>query len=97
MEPRRPIFSCVFQNSCQAKYLTSVATVEIFNFVEQTFADINNSMNTKVSEEGEGAEIPLQHVEVLQEAMMDQIFPCSPWRGLCQRRYPYCSPWRASY
>jgi len=25
---------------------------------------------------------------------LEQIFPCSPWRGLLQGRYPCCGPWR---
>lgn len=28
------------------------------------------------------------------ETMMEQLFPCSPWRGTCQTKYPHFSPWR---
>ena len=56
----------------------------------------NNRVNTKVREEGEGgapsarSDIPLLSVG---ETMVEQVFPCSLWRGPCWNRYPHGSPW----
>lgn len=36
-------------------------------------------------------QIPKQPVE---STIMEQVFPCSPWKGPHWSRYPHCSPWK---